>query len=199
MKKFFLISVVVLLAVTSVFANATKETSVAKFDISNCCAEGTAQAAGNDKLAELLNASGLFEVKNYNNSQLGNVVDVLDRVIDEEVQMILIVQASFFGGSIAFRKRGHVVVDILVDTFSPKMQRFVSICTWILVFAALILIGSQEGIRTYRQIINGRVTNILKIPMWIDWAGVTIATLLMTINHIYVGIEDFIKGRRESK
>lgn len=85
MKKFFLVLVVVLLAVTTVFANATKETSVAKFDISNCCAEGTAQAAGNDKLAELLNASGLFEVKNYNNSQLGNVVDVLDRVIDGDM------------------------------------------------------------------------------------------------------------------
>lgn len=117
----------------------------------------------------------------------------------EEVQMILIVQASFFGGSIAFRKRGHVVVDILVDTFSPKMQKIVGICTWILVFAALILIGWQEGIRTYRQIINGRVTNILKIPMWIDWAGVTIATFLMLINHIYVGIDNYKKEKEEGK
>lgn len=37
----------------------------------------------------------------------------------EEVQMILIVQVSFFGGSIAFRERGHICVDLLVDAF-PK-------------------------------------------------------------------------------
>lgn len=59
--------------------------SPAKFDISNCAVDGSPGALGNDKLAELLNETGLFEVTNYNNSLLGTVVDVLDRVIDGDM------------------------------------------------------------------------------------------------------------------
>lgn len=72
---------------------ATEPVKVAKFDISNCMGDGTPGAIGNDKLAELLNATGLFEVTNYNNSQLGTVVDVLDRVIDGDM-LVEMVSAS---------------------------------------------------------------------------------------------------------
>lgn len=115
----------------------------------------------------------------------------------EELQMILIVQASFFGASIAFRERGHVCVDLLVDMFPPKLKKAVEIFAWLLVLAALGLIGWQEGLRTVAQIQNGRVSNILRIPMYLNYAGVTLATILMIINHVAIGIEDFIIGKEK--
>ena len=115
----------------------------------------------------------------------------------EELQMILIVQASFFGASIAFRERGHVCVDLLVDMFPAKLRKATEIFAWLLVFAALALIGWQECLRTITQIQNGRVSNILRIPMYYNYAGVTLATVLMIINHIAIGIEDFIIGKGE--
>lgn len=110
----------------------------------------------------------------------------------EELQMILIVQASFFGGSIAFRERGHVCVDLLVDAFPAKLRAVTEVFAWMLVFAALALICREEGVRMMAQIRNGRVSNILRIPMYYNYAGVTFATLLMMINHVAVGIDDFI-------
>lgn len=116
----------------------------------------------------------------------------------EEVQMLLIVQVSFFGGSIAFRERGHICVDLLVDIFPEKLRRAVDIFVWLLVMASLLFIGYLEWQRTVSQFLNGRSTNILRIPMYLDYAGVTVATLLMTINHIAAGIEDFFVKREEN-
>lgn len=115
----------------------------------------------------------------------------------EEIQMILIVQTSFFGGSIAFRQRGHIAVDLLVDSFSPSVRKAVEVFVWFLVLAALCLLGWQELLRTMAQIRNGRVSNILRIPMYVNYAGVTTAILLMIIGHIANGIEDFIIRRRD--
>ena len=117
----------------------------------------------------------------------------------EEVQMILSVQVSFFGGSIAFRERGHICVDLLVDAFPKKLHRVVDVFVWVLVLLSLLFIGYLEGQRTISQFLNGRCTNILRIPMYLDYAGVTFATLLMTINHVAVGCEDFfMKGEKDN-
>lgn len=113
--------------------------------------------------------------------------------------MILIVQGSFFGGSIAFRERGHICVDLLVDAFPKKLHRVVDVFVWVLVLLSLLFIGYLEGQRTISQFLNGRCTNILRIPMYLDYAGVTFATLLMTINHVAVGCEDFfMKGEKDN-
>lgn len=114
----------------------------------------------------------------------------------EEIQMILIVQTSFFGGSIAFRERGHIAVDLLVDSFGQNAKTVVEVFVWALVLTALCLLGWQEFLRTMAQIRNGRVSNILKIPMYVNYGGVTLATLLMIIGHIANGIEDFVIKRR---
>lgn len=114
----------------------------------------------------------------------------------EEIQMILIVQTSFFGGSIAFRERGHIAVDLLVDSFGQNAKTVVEVFVWVLVLTALCLLGWQEFLRTMAQIRNGRVSNILKIPMYVNYGGVTLATLLMIIGHIANGIEDFVIKRR---
>ena len=62
-----------------------EEVNVIEFALSNCAADGTPLDAGCKKWAELLNATGMFNVTVYNNNQLGTVVDVLDRLIDGDM------------------------------------------------------------------------------------------------------------------
>lgn len=115
----------------------------------------------------------------------------------EEIQMILVVQVSFFGSSIAFRERGHIAIEIFVDQMPPKVKKGFEVFIWFAVLLALIFLGSQEILRTITQFTKGRVSNILKIPMYLDYLGISIATLLMLINHISVGIGDYFGGKRE--
>lgn len=83
--------------------------------------------------------------------------------------------------------------------FSEKLHRVVDVFVWVLVLLSLLFIGYLEGQRTISQFLNGRCTNILRIPMYLDYAGVTFATLLMTINHVAVGCEDFfMKGEKDN-
>lgn len=85
------------------------------FDISNCMAEGTPGAIGSDKLAELLNATGFFQVTNYNNSQLGTVVDVLDRVIDGDM-MLEMVSASDIADPLSIPDLSATMAPFLFDS-----------------------------------------------------------------------------------
>lgn len=86
-----------------------------------------------------------------------------------------------------------------MDAFPKKLHRVVDVFVWVLVLLSLLFIGYLEGQRTISQFLNGRCTNILRIPMYLDYAGVTFATLLMTINHVAVGCEDFfMKGEKDN-
>lgn len=51
----------------------------------------------------------------------------------EEIQMILVVWTVFFGGSVAFRERGHIAIDILFEKFPRKVQRVMNAVIWTIV------------------------------------------------------------------
>lgn len=117
----------------------------------------------------------------------------------EEVQMILIVWTTFFGGSVAFREKGHIAVDLLVEKFPKKVQMVIEVLIWIIVAYSVTWIGQLQVKRMFTMKRAGLSSNILHFPSWISYAVVAFACLLMLIGHIINGIEDFMKYRRVLK
>jgi len=111
----------------------------------------------------------------------------------EEVQMILMVWCVFFGGSIAFRERGHIAVDVLFDTFPRKLQMVLNAVIWIAITASVAWIGKLQVERALQMLVSNQTTTILNFPRYIVYSGTSVACLLMLINHFICGIEDVKK------
>lgn len=134
------------------------------------------------------------------------VVSVFNRYIlskpimwSEEMQMILIVWTTFFGGALAFMERGHIAVDLLVEKFSQKVQVVLDVIIWIIVAYSITWIGQLQINRMFTMRRSGLATSILRFPSWIQYAVVAFACLLMLISHILNGVEDFKEYRKVLK
>lgn len=114
----------------------------------------------------------------------------------EEVQMILVVWSVFFGGSIASREKGHVIVDMFVDRMPEKAQNVVEWIIWFVVTGCLVAIIRLEIKRCLDLVSSGLRTPILRIPSSIDYFVVVFACFLMLISHTIAGIET-LKEKRE--
>lgn len=117
----------------------------------------------------------------------------------EEIQMILIVWLMFFGGSIAFRMKGHIAIDLLVNVFSKKLQDILNPLIWILVTIGICWIFKLEFARMLKLMHTGQMTTMLKIPKYINYGVVVFACALMIINHFLNGIEGMILKVRGAK
>lgn len=114
----------------------------------------------------------------------------------EEVQMLLFVWASFFGASVSFCLGGHIAIDILVDLFPKKLQRILEQIIAIMIFCSLLYMMWLQIQRGFALVKSGRATNILRIPMYVDYFGVALAFLMMTIRFTVWHIGCLIKPRQ---
>lgn len=117
----------------------------------------------------------------------------------EEVQLILVVWAVFFGASIAIREKGHIAVDIFFDAMPKKVQRVMSVLIWVIVAVSIGAIAKLEMDRVLGLIQSGLRTSILRLPSSVEYIGVVIACVLMLLNHVINGIEALRKqpGKEE--
>ena len=113
----------------------------------------------------------------------------------EEVQMILIVWCVYFGGSIAFRERGHIAIDVFYEKYPKTIQIILDVLTWLIVAGSIIWIGKLQLDRTITMFQKHNTTSILEIPRCITYGVVTFACFLMFISHVICGIED-IQNRK---
>jgi len=113
----------------------------------------------------------------------------------EEAQMILVVWAAFFGGSIAFRERGHISVELLFEKLPNVAQRIMNTLIWIITAASIAWIGNLQMQRALKMFATKQFTTMLHFPRYIVYAVVVFACFLMLINHLICGIEDFLKHR----
>ncbi len=100
----------------------------------------------------------------------------------EEVQLILFVWMAFFGASVAFRLGGHIAIEIVVDMFPRKWRRAVEVADSLIVAALLGYVAHLEYLRGLSLIRSGRTTNILQIPQYYTYFGVSAACCLMLLN-----------------
>lgn len=130
------------------------------FALSTCGAADTPLDAGCQKWAELLNQTGLFDVTVYNNSQLGNVVDVLDRLIDGDV-IAEAVSASDIADPLNIPDLKATMAPFLFDSIDDINTLTQS--DW---FAALANQAASQGVKIVAaNLINGERYFITKKPV----------------------------------
>jgi len=117
----------------------------------------------------------------------------------EEIQFVLALQAAFWGASAAFRSNDHITIEVIVEMFPKKLQQFCEVVVTIVVLVALGLLTQQQFNRSADLFATGRTTNILHIPVYLNYAGVAMACLFMIFNYIVYIIRNFQSQKTASK
>ena len=115
-------------------------------------------------------------------------------VWQEEVQIWMIIWTVFFGGSYAFRKGGHVTIEILVDAFPPKLQKAVEWFAYLCATAALIFV-CYNSIRLNIQFYNtNKITSVLRIPSYKIYWAVAFGSIWMIISNTLYTVRKLVYG-----
>ncbi len=112
----------------------------------------------------------------------------------EEVQMALIVWATMFGGSYAFRAAAHVSIDAIFASVGPRAQ---SMLRLIIAIFSLAVLGflAWTGVRfALFQYGANRVTDVLGISYALVYAAVPIGALLMMLSYIGSELLPLLRG-----
>ena len=97
----------------------------------------------------------------------------------EELSRFLFVAVTYIGASAGVRKKGHIIVDLLMVIF-PK-SKWVLMLTGnalALIFSGLIFVSSFKYAHFLRSV--GQISTGLELPMWIPYIGVVLGSLLMS-------------------
>lgn len=100
----------------------------------------------------------------------------------EEIQMALIVWCVFFGGSVAFRKRCHISIEIIVDALPKGVQKAVHMMIYIVTFAVLLFMAVQGFFYIINLAKIGRVTSVLQLPAQYIYAAFPLGATLMLLH-----------------
>jgi TRAP-type C4-dicarboxylate transport system permease small subunit len=98
----------------------------------------------------------------------------------EELGRILLVWITFLGASAAFRREGHMGVDLLVRRL-PPFARFVCRCSVLVAASAFFLILVGFGLR-YCWFVSSQKTPALGIPMAIPYLVLPVAGFLFFVH-----------------
>lgn len=93
---------------------------------------------------------------------------------------------------------GHASVDILVNSFSKRVNRFLRMVTEIVFAAVLILIAWRLEAGLVSKLHNGETSFLLQFPVWWAYAASLVAAVVAAIVGIYMGAVrtiEFLTGR----
>lgn len=99
-----------------------------------------------------------------------------------EVSAIAFAWLTFFGASACFRHNAHPSIDMLVGRLPPRPQAWVrrGVNALVAVFLAyLAWLGASFSIAAWDN-----PTAVLRLPMTVVYAPVTLATLMMLFRHL---------------
>ena len=96
----------------------------------------------------------------------------------EELSRFLFVSITYIGASAGIRKKGHIVVDLLVVLF-PKANHALTLVSNFLaaLFCIFIFIASFKYAHFLKSV--DQISTGLGLPMWIPYVGVILGSLMM--------------------
>lgn len=107
----------------------------------------------------------------------------------EELARILFTQMIFLAAPLAVTEKRHVSVDIVTQLLSQKMKRYLSVAinaVSFIFFCFLAVSGYQFAFANMQQ-----TTAALKLPVYMLYAVIPVSAVLMEINCIRAGIDDY--------
>ncbi len=112
----------------------------------------------------------------------------------EEVQMIFIVWAIWFGGSAAFRTGDQICVDMVLGLLPSKVRSIVNVVIYV-TSVLLLAFLCRQGIAYVIQLANtNRVTETLHISRALIYSCIPVSCLCMIGNMTYTFVVDMRKA-----
>ena len=100
----------------------------------------------------------------------------------EGVVVMLTVWGALVAGATAIEKQEHISLDLVVKRLPPRLHKGVTVLAYLLTtlfVAALCWFSMNYVIFLFR---TGATSIITSLPTWLEFLGVPVATLLMTIH-----------------
>ena len=110
----------------------------------------------------------------------------------EEVQLALITWTIYFGAAAAFRSGSHIAIDMIVDMFPKKVQRFFDIIIYLVTMYVIYFLTVNSWSLVMQFVNTNRTTNILHIPSQYIYIAIPIGGVLMMISATVHCIRCFI-------
>lgn len=103
----------------------------------------------------------------------------------EEVQLACMVWIVFAAGGAAFRTGNHVAIEMVVEMFPKKVQKYFEILISLVVVAVIgyLFYQSIGFIEMFTK--SGRATSMLKIPYKYIYGIAPVSYVLMIVSYFY--------------
>lgn len=111
----------------------------------------------------------------------------------EEVQLFCLVWIVFAAGGAAFRTGNHVAIEMVVEMFPKKIQKFIGLLVDIVVLLVIGYLFKQSIGFVSVFVKSGRSTSMLKIPYYLMYGIAPVSYVLMIISYFtskYIKTED---------
>ena len=115
----------------------------------------------------------------------------------EEITRYMFVYAVLLGSFVAVRRNSHLTVDFLVNIMNPKVRRYFTIVTSLVVIAFLIYLlplSYNLSLDTMKSMSAG-----LRIPMGYIYMAIPVGTLLMILGMIEVILKKITNTEGDGK
>lgn len=109
----------------------------------------------------------------------------------EELIVNLFVWITVLGGAIAFRKKAHLGVELVVNRLPVRWQKAAVIFGGICSVALFVLLFNQGIGLVVQEYKNKMVTYSMALPMWWFGLAVPFGALIMILRAIQATISDF--------
>ncbi len=116
----------------------------------------------------------------------------------EEVQLACMVWIVFASAGAAFRYGNHVAIEMIVDLFPEKAQKYFSIFISVVVVAVISYLFVQSIGFIQLFIKSGRSTPMLKIPYALIYGIAPVSYILMILNYFYALIKGVKSEAKEA-
>ena len=117
----------------------------------------------------------------------------------EEFQLLCMIIIVFFGAGAGFRTGSHVAIDFIVDLFSWKIQRVIAVIMYFFSMVIMVYFFIQSSAFVRQMFVTQRITNILRIPMFLIYAAFPFGCVLIIFNYTIATWYKFLTpGNREA-
>lgn len=111
----------------------------------------------------------------------------------EELTRYLLIWSTFLGGSIVYKRGGHISVTILQERFPAGVQKFLKILVH-LICIAFCLIAVIYGFR-YLPMQRTQLSAALRLPMWYMYLSIPVGCAIMLLHALDAILQILLEGK----
>jgi TRAP-type C4-dicarboxylate transport system permease small subunit len=109
---------------------------------------------------------------------------------EEEVQLWLFSWIIFFGGSVVFRNRAHVAIELVVEFFPLKIRKVMNVLIYLVCLCGFMYLFINSMALVMQYVATNKVTSVIAVPYSLISAAIPIGCVLMFLNYTAVLIYD---------